>query len=245
MKQKENKQIRKFRKAPEYQRMVDEIKERINSGELKPGDLLASEAFLCEEYNLNRSTVNKALAVLNNEGYVFSITDKGIYIAQRNYDPYALCFDELTASDKKYEEVKIIEVNVVRASNEVCVNLKIHRNKHVVLIKRVYLNEKRAKIFEVTYVPYYRGIPIVEREINFSEFPEKVIVKKITNPMTKKLSIKAGIVNGEVKQIFDADDGEAVLIVEQKKFDDRNVPISWTRLYFYGEVNKLSAVANL
>lgn len=236
---------KKFRICPEYQKMIDTVKDKIMSGELNPGDLLRSESFLSAEFNLSQPNVTRGLAVLKNEGYIFSIAGKGNYVGKKNSDPYELYFDELITLEKKYDEIKITEVNLIRPNNEICAHLKIHCSKLVVRIKRVYMDEKSAKIFEIIYAPYYRGMPIVEREINYSEFPEKVAAKKNTNPMTKKLHIKAGVVNGEVRRIFNANAGDAVLIVEQKKIDDRNHPITWSRLYFYGEVNKLSAVASL
>ncbi len=235
----------KFRIFPEYQKMIEMVKDKIMNGELNPGDLMRSENFLSAEFNLSIANVKMGLAILENEGFIFSIAGKGKYVGKKSSDPYELYFDELTALDKKYDEIKIIEVTLIRPSNEICAHLKIHSNKLVVRIKRVYMDKKCPKIFEIIYAPYYRGMPTVEREINYSEFPEKVATKKHTNTITKKLCIKAGVVYGDVRRILNADDGEAVLIVEQKKIDDRNHPISWSRLFFYGEVNKLSAVANL
>lgn len=233
-----------FKILPDYQKLVDTIKAKIAIGELKPGDSIRSENFLSAEFDLNRLSVKKALALLENEGYIFSISGKGKYVGQNNSNHYELFFDELLILGEKYEEVKIIEVNVIRPNHEVCEHLKLQNNKFVVRIKRVYLNENRIKIFEITYVPYYRGMPVVEREINYSEFPEKVMAKKKMNTISKKLSIKAGVAKGALSKIFEIEDGEAVLIVEQKKFDENNNPLIWTRLFFYGEVNGLSAVAS-
>ena len=57
--------------APVYTKIAEEIKRRINKGELKPGDIITSENMLCKEFGASRMTVRKGLAVLASEGYLF------------------------------------------------------------------------------------------------------------------------------------------------------------------------------
>ncbi|PKM53559.1 MAG: GntR family transcriptional regulator, partial [Firmicutes bacterium HGW-Firmicutes-3] len=105
--------------SPEYLKIVDAIKNRITSEEIKPGDAIQSENLLCEEFNVSRMTVRKGLAVLVNEGYIYSIPGKGNYVCEPNLDSYTLHFDEMMTTEKKGEEIRLIEVNVVKPSYEV------------------------------------------------------------------------------------------------------------------------------
>jgi len=230
--------------SPEYIKIVEAIKSKITSEEIKPGDAIQSENLLCEEFNVSRMTVRKGLAVLVNEGYIYSIPGKGNYVCEPNLDSYTLHFDEMMASDKKGEEIRLIEVNVVKPSYEVGFNLEIPENKHVIVVKRVFLSDGQVKAYDVKYIPYYRGIPIVEKEIRYATFPEMVAKKNSIFAMTKKLKIKAISAKDEISQILDVMEGDAVLVVEQKLLDEKDHPIGWGSMYFAGDDSGLEAVAS-
>jgi GntR family transcriptional regulator len=230
--------------SPEYLKIVDAIKSKITSEEIKPGDAIQSENLLCEEFNVSRMTVRKGLAVLVNEGYIYSIPGKGNYVCEPNLDSYTLHFDEMMTTEKKGEEIRLIEVNVVKPSYEVGFNLEIPENKHVIVVKRVFVSDGIVKAFDVKYIPYYRGIPIVEKEIRYATFPEMVAKKNSIFAMTKKLKIRATAAKGEVSQILDLMEGDPVLVVEQKLLDEKDHPIGWGLMYFAGEDSGLEAIAS-
>ncbi|MDD3307063.1 MAG: GntR family transcriptional regulator [Acetobacterium sp.] len=230
--------------SPEYLKIVDAIKYRITSEEFKPGDAIQSENILCEEFNVSRMTVRKGLAVLVNEGYIYSIPGKGNYVCEPNLNSYTLHFDEMMTTEKKGEEIRLIEVNVVKPTYEVGFNLEIAENKHVIVVKRVFVSDGLVKAFDVKYIPYYRGIPIVEKEIRYATFPEMVAKKNSIFAMTKKLKIRAMAAKGEVSQVLDILEGDPVLVVEQKLMDEKDHPIGWGLMYFTGEYSGLEAIAS-
>ena len=230
--------------SPEYLKIVDAIKNKITSEEIKPDDAIQSENLLCEEFNVSRMTVRKGLAVLVNEGYIYSIPGKGNYVCEPNLDSYTLHFDEMMTTEKKGEEIRLIEVNVVKPSYEVGFNLEIPENKHVIVVKRVFVSDGVVKAYDVKYIPYYRGIPIVEKEIRYATFPEMVAKKNSIFAMTKKLKIRAMAAKGEVSQVLDIMEGDPVLVVEQKLMDEKDHPIGWGLMYFTGEDSGLEAIAS-
>jgi GntR family transcriptional regulator len=48
---------------PIYLQIVEDIKEKINTGELKPGDAIYSENTLCKTYGASRMTVRKGFSI--------------------------------------------------------------------------------------------------------------------------------------------------------------------------------------
>ena len=54
--------VERIRKA--YEQVADQLPEMINSGELKPGDRLPSEAELAADFGVSRTTVREALRIL-------------------------------------------------------------------------------------------------------------------------------------------------------------------------------------
>lgn len=69
--------------VPDYQRVVDAITEKINSGELEPGAELPSYNELHVEYDVSVSTVQRAMLVLRAQGLVEGRQGKGTYVTVR------------------------------------------------------------------------------------------------------------------------------------------------------------------
>ena len=66
-----------------YYTLMEALKEQILSGTIKPGQKLPSENELTKEYALSRHTVRKALALLENEGYITAQHGKGTFCSER------------------------------------------------------------------------------------------------------------------------------------------------------------------
>ena len=66
-----------------YYTLMEALKEHILSGTIKPGQKLPSENELTREYALSRHTVRKALALLENEGYITAQHGKGTFCSER------------------------------------------------------------------------------------------------------------------------------------------------------------------
>ena len=66
-----------------YAALMEELKEKILSGEIRAGDRLPSENELSVSYGLSRHTVRKALAILENEGYVTAEHGRGTFCSER------------------------------------------------------------------------------------------------------------------------------------------------------------------
>ncbi|MDK2808205.1 MAG: GntR family transcriptional regulator, arabinose operon transcriptional repressor [Clostridiales bacterium] len=61
--------------------LMEDIKEEIRSGKIRPGEKLPSENQLSERYEVSRHTVRKALSILENEGFILAEQGKGTFCA--------------------------------------------------------------------------------------------------------------------------------------------------------------------
>ena len=70
---------------PVYLQLVDQVKAAAASGALRAGEPLPTIRPLAEELRINRNTVAKAYAELENQGVIESIAGKGCFVrAQRS-----------------------------------------------------------------------------------------------------------------------------------------------------------------
>jgi DNA-binding GntR family transcriptional regulator len=69
-----------------FEVIAETLRERIRSGELKPGDALPTQAVLMREYGASSLSVQKAMALLKQDGYAISRPGKGAFVAQPDVD---------------------------------------------------------------------------------------------------------------------------------------------------------------
>ena len=67
--------------APLYLQLQSLLRNRIESGEYRPGDAFPSESELTSEHAVSRITVRRAIAELQREGLVFSRQGAGTFVA--------------------------------------------------------------------------------------------------------------------------------------------------------------------
>lgn len=65
-----------------YLKLIEILKKMILEGKIDAGDKLPSENELSKEYQVSRHTVRKALAILENEGYVYAVHGKGTFCSE-------------------------------------------------------------------------------------------------------------------------------------------------------------------
>src|SRR5438067_1473982 len=65
---------------PVYRQIVDQIKSAAASGAVRPGEPLPSIRPLAEELRVNRNTVAKAYAELENQGVIETVAGKGCFV---------------------------------------------------------------------------------------------------------------------------------------------------------------------
>src|SRR5260370_29618718 len=68
---------------PRYYQLKEIMRERVRSGEWKPGDLIPSERELGEKYGISRMTARQALTDLVNEGLFYRDQGKRTFLSQR------------------------------------------------------------------------------------------------------------------------------------------------------------------
>lgn len=72
------------KKLPKYLEIENQLIQKIQSGELKIGDQIATEKELCKIYSVSRMTVTKALQSLFTKGYIKRIAGKGSFVRDSN-----------------------------------------------------------------------------------------------------------------------------------------------------------------
>ena len=68
--------------VPPYRQIADILKRRILSGQYPPDSRIPTESELVEVYEVARTTVRRAVGALRDEGLVYTVPQRGTYVAQ-------------------------------------------------------------------------------------------------------------------------------------------------------------------
>jgi GntR family transcriptional regulator len=148
--------IDKISPVPYYYQLEQLLREKIENGEWKPGDLLPSEAELCSTFRVSRTVVRQALNKLCQDGLVYKEKGKGTFVAkpklqekfvQRTYGFY----QEMREKGLKVES-KILEHELIEAPTRIKTLLKLTEGQKVVKTSRLRSVNKELIMFTTTYV---------------------------------------------------------------------------------------------
>lgn len=74
--------------SPKYIVISKEVIQKIEAGELQPGDKIPSENELIKNYNISNTTARKCLLELEHKGWATRIKGKGTFVLNRSEDKY-------------------------------------------------------------------------------------------------------------------------------------------------------------
>lgn len=66
---------------PKYRMIYQDLKKKIDDGDLKPGEKLPSTVDLCAAYSCSATAINTAVLLLSEEGYVIGAPGLGRFVA--------------------------------------------------------------------------------------------------------------------------------------------------------------------
>ena len=151
-----------------WRQIADHLRERIRSGELKPGDRMPSETELVEQYGVARTTVRLAIKQLTADGLVYATQGRGTFVADRPVLRYNASTShsrsrrEASATDVHQVDLAeqgrrghhSIAVEVLRAPDDVAARLELEEGDDQVLVRRrVHFVDDQPSHIGDTYYP--------------------------------------------------------------------------------------------
>lgn len=149
--------INKNSPIPYYYQLAEYLKSQILTGELQPGNQLASERDLSEDLGISRMTVRQAIGTLIDQGLLVTQKGVGTFVAEPklNHDMLQLrgFTEEMRQYGKQKISSKILEINPVAAPASVAKSLLLESNQQAIKIVRLRLYDYKPLLLESIYVP--------------------------------------------------------------------------------------------
>ena len=151
--------------APKYYRLKHILREKIAG--LQAGDPIPSEAELCQEFEVSRTTVRKALGDLIQEGLVYTVQGKGTFVA-----PKKLRSTWVQQSGGLYADMtergfrvamQVLEVGVILVEEHIQKELGLSDGDQVIKLVRLRFVDDQPFDIVTNYLPA-RLFPGLEKE---------------------------------------------------------------------------------
>jgi len=138
---------------PAYQKIQGAIRKRIESGQLRTGDAVASERDLAKLHQVSLMTARHALASLEREGIVERRRGIGTFVAApKIHFNKLMSYTEQMASRSMTAVSKVLVAKVIHDEQEVMARLSLPPNSGVIKLERLRHTSDEAFALETCYL---------------------------------------------------------------------------------------------
>jgi GntR family transcriptional regulator len=146
-------QVKTVDRTPAYKRIAAGIRERIERGELVPGDLIESERDLGRTHGVSLMTARHALMELEREGAVHRRRGSGTFVSPpRIHFNRLVSFSEQMSSRGFTPRSKVLSAQIVEHNDAIAAKLSLSEGTPLVRIQRLRLGNGEPFAVETVYL---------------------------------------------------------------------------------------------
>ncbi len=198
--------------APLYVQLLDIIRHCITSGALTAGELLPSEAELCDTFRISRNTVRQAVGALEEDGFVIRKRGKGTFVADptaRRKSVQHSFTTEISQMGKTPSSV-LVDFAVVEPGESIKKLMQLEEGTKVYCFTRVREVDGEPLILESSYYPQYI-YPNLTREMLQTHSFYSLLYHVGVVPFSAKDSYEAVVLGPEEARLLHTVVGAAAL----------------------------------
>ncbi|MEG0508368.1 MAG: GntR family transcriptional regulator [Eubacterium sp.] len=225
-----------------YLNIADSIKIKILNNIYKPGDLLSSENNLCDEYNVSRMTIRKAIEVLVGEGYLMSSPGKGTFVKEYSLNKFDVKFNIEEIIKGGYTHAKLIHARIMAPTIDLVYHLQVAPKTKIVCIRSMLYQNERPVALDEKYIPYFPGMNIKEDSFSYRDMVSIIFGENYSYGYWEEIFMTGVTADNEVCQYFEELKKEVgqkqkfMMLFEQKMYDADDIPIGYGKLYVEGDI---------
>ena len=144
---------------PIYHQIKQQIKEQIERGLYKPGDMLPSEKELCEALSVSRMTIKQAMDLLVNDGTIYRKKGVGTFVSESKIDqPLSKLTNFTTDMLNKgmHPSSKTLNVHVLIPDEHIKNIFGFEGDEKVICLERLRMANDLPMALEEVYLDYNR-----------------------------------------------------------------------------------------
>jgi GntR family transcriptional regulator len=220
--------------TPLYYQIKQQLKLKIERGELPPGTALPSERELIAQFGVSRPTVRQATQELLNEGLLERRRGIGTYVAQpkiRQSLASVLGFSERMEREGRRPSSKVIEqrvVSAVEAGGDVAAQLHVDPDASVLRLIRLRCADAEPILLETVHLPLDR-FPSID-QIDFGQHSLYRVLRDQYDVEIQQLgeTLEPVVLTKDQAALLHSEAGRPAMLAGITTFDQHGLPVERT-----------------
>jgi GntR family transcriptional regulator len=214
-----------------YLQLYEILKKKIEGNEWPLGSQIPTEEELCKLFEVSRVTVRTAVIELVRQGYLKRQQGKGTFVFRNAVTEGLAMFTNI--GEFLYEEgipfsVTVLARTVMMPIDDLDIRLDISKDKHIIYIKRLRLNDNEPVLIQESYIPYHVCPLLLEEDIERQSLLE-LFEKKYGIKITKiKTYLEMSYLKADDARLLGLAEGSAAILLMQYFYSGETL-IMYTR----------------
>lgn len=220
-------------RLPLYQRLRDELSERIAAQQWRPGEAIPTEAELVKEFSASIGTVRKAIDMLVAEGALERFQGRGTFVRRARFDSSLFRFFRFQkeTGERQVPEGRILRREVMAAPSAVASALRLEPGTEVIHLSRLRVLDGTPLLAESIWLPRARFEALLD--LDTSEFGDLLYplyeerCGQVIASAEEDLTAEA--VDDVHARLLQLQPGAPVIVVERVALGYDRQPLEWRR----------------
>jgi GntR family transcriptional regulator len=226
--------------TPAYQRIQKAIRQRIEGGQLKSGDMVASERELARLHKVSLMTARHALAGLEREGIVERRRGSGTFVAPpRIHFNKLMSYTEQMLARGLAAFSKVITSKIVEDEDEIAGRLSLPSGSKLIKIERVRHTSDEPFAVETCYLPADRFSGLVREPLTKSSLFSLLEREYGLELAYADEEVDATAADVRIAQLLEVQRSAPVLRIRQVIYSSNSKPVIYVVGFYRSERHSL------
>ena len=224
--------------TPLYLKVKEEIIDLIQRGELRSNDQLPSQRELVISYGASHMTVRRALDELIDEGLIYAIPGKGIYVREHKQQAEScplMSFTEEMALRGMHASSTVLAARLVPASTVMASTLHVELGMPLIYLRRLRLADGFPMALQVNYIKSWLCPNLLEHNLQDASLYNLLRQEYHLCLSSSKGTVEALLADEEHASLLEIELPAALLVTEQISFLEDGQPVEYARTAYRGD----------
>ncbi|WP_186577985.1 GntR family transcriptional regulator [Aquibacillus kalidii] len=220
--------------TPRYLVVIEQIKGKINDGELEPGERLPSETDFAKELRVSRNTLREALRILEEENIIVRRHGVGTFVNKKPVFSGGIeelfSITDMIEREGKEPGTELLFTGYVDPHSDDIKELNLNQDEKVLLVKRVRTSDGQPLVYCIDKIP----ANLLAKDYKLKE--ESMLTSlQIDAGITisyAKADIKTIGYHEEISEILSCEQDTPLMILKQIHFDLYDNPVLYSLNFF-------------
>ncbi len=228
---------------PLYYQLIEMIRKDIETGVLKPGDIIPSERELSEKYQISRPTVRQAIKELAYEGLLNREKGRGTFVSRPKFNygfiqQFSTFYDDM--AEKGYQvQTKVLNIEVRKDLPNIEKILNIAESDPIICIERIRFVEGEPIVKVSNFIPFSLCPDLINEDLTDKSLYRTLFEKYHLRAYRAEITLEAVVADDLDSQVLEIPKGAPVIFMKNITYTPENTIMDYFQSRFRGDKGKI------